>query len=81
MTFTIYSGIPGRVVSVQVDDQGSYDVVGLGATHARAVNMGFADVHVAGGGITQAQRVTGVANGSKYEVVLLNNAVRIQPRP
>lgn len=81
MAFSIYSGIPDRVVSVQIDDQGGFGVVGVGRAHEIQVNLRFAQVHVAGGGITQAQRVVGIENGSRFEVRLLNNNVRIQPTP
>jgi hypothetical protein len=81
MAFNIFSGIPGRVVSVQTDDQGTFAVVGQGQAHELAVNLKFAQVHVAGGNITQAQRVVGIENGSRFETVLLNDTVRIQPRP
>ncbi len=80
MAFEIFSGIPGRVVSVQVDQDGLFEVVG-GPGHGRNVNLKFVQVHVAGGGIEQAPRVTGVANGSRFEVILLNDRVRIQPVP
>ncbi len=79
MAFEIFSGIPGRVVSVQIDQEGLFEVVG--PDPGRNVNLNFVQVHVSGGGITQAQRVTGVANGSRFEVILLNDRVRIQPVP
>jgi hypothetical protein len=81
MAFRIYSAIPGRVVSVQTDDQGTFEVVGQGVAHERQVNLRFAEVHVAGGGINQAQRVVGIENGARLEVRLLNDTVRIQPVP
>jgi hypothetical protein len=81
MAFRIFSGIPDRVVSVQIDDQGAFGVVGVGQAHELAVNLRFAQVHVAGAGVTQAQRVVGIENGSRLEVLMTNNRVRIQPRP
>lgn len=79
MAFFIYSGIPGRVVSVQIDDVGMFAVVGQGQAHELNVNLKFAEVHVSGGGIAQAQRLVGIENGSRFEVRLLNDAVRLQP--
>ncbi len=81
MAYRIYSEIPGRVVSVQTDDQGTFAVVGQGQAHELIVNLKFAEVHVAGGGITQAQRVVGIEDGSRFKVILLNDTVRIQPTP
>lgn len=81
MPFRIYSGIPDRVVSVQTDDEETYEVVGQGQANELTVNLRFAQVHVDGGGIEQAQRVVGIADGSRFEVILLNNRVRIEPRP
>ncbi|NIA00812.1 hypothetical protein [Massilia sp. CCM 8734] len=82
MAFTIFSGIPGRVVSVQVDDQGTYNVMGQAQAHELHVPLQYAQVHVAGApAVTQAQRLPGIANGSRLEVILLNDQVRLQPRP
>lgn len=81
MSFRIYSGIPGRVVSVQTDDNGTFEVVGQGQAHELDVDLRFAQVHVAGGGIQQAQRVVGIEDGSRFEVILLNDLVRIERRP
>ncbi|OYO28046.1 hypothetical protein [Janthinobacterium sp. PC23-8] len=82
MAFHIFSGIPGRVVSVQVDDQGLFNVVGQGQAHELLVNLHYAQVHVAGApAVRQAQRLPGIANGSRLEVILLNDQVRLQPRP
>lgn len=82
MAFTIFSGIPGRVVSVQIDDQGTYNVMGQDQAHEQNVPLQYAQVHVAGApAVTQAQRLPGIANGSRFEVILLNDQVRLQPRP
>lgn len=81
MAFTIYSDTgAAHVVSVQTDEHGAFEVVG-DIHHRRAVNLGFAQVHVTGAGITQAQRVVGVQNGAHFRVSLLNNGVRIDPVP
>ena len=81
MAFTIYSDI-SNVVSVQTDEHGTFEVVGQGAAHARQVNLGYAQVHVAGTHnnkpIKQAQRYTG-ANGMHFKVEIVNDQVRIQP--
>lgn len=82
MAFFIYSGIPGRVVSVQIDDQGTFNVIGNSQATELTVPLQYAQVHVAGApAVTQAQRLPGIANGSRLEVILLNDAVRLQPRP
>lgn len=82
MSFNIFSSIPGRVVSVQIDDQGTFNVVGQGQAHELLVNLRYAQVHVAGApAVTQAQRLVGIENGSRLEVLLLNDQVRLQPRP
>jgi hypothetical protein len=80
MAFTIYSNIISNVVSVKTDELGTFQVVGTGPTSARTVNLGYAEVHVAGPAIRQAQRYT-EANGMHFKVVLVNNDVRIQPVP
>lgn len=83
MSFTIYSGMPGHVVSVQVDEFGAFNVIGQGQAHALLVPLRFAQVHVAGLAPNQQQapRLPGIDDGSRFEVTLLNNAVRITPRP
>ncbi len=82
MSFQIYSDIPDpdRVVSVQVDDSGTFDVIG-DVNHKFTVDLQFAQTHVSGGGITQAQRVVGIANGSCYRVWINNGQVRVDPSP
>ena len=81
MAFTIYSDI-SNVVSVKTDEHGTFEVVGQGKAHAKHVNMGYAEVHVAGKhnnrDIKQAQRHTG-ANGMSFKVEIVNDEVRIQP--
>ncbi len=81
MAFTVYSGIPGRVVSVQVDMEGTFDVVGQGPQNERHVDLKFAQVHVAGSNVDQAQRVVGVEDGTRFAVVLRGRQVVIQPSP
>lgn len=76
MAFTIFSQIPNRIVSVQIDNDGTFDVVG-DAEHARQVNLQFVQVHVNGNGIIQAQRVLGVEDGDIFSVELNGNLVII----
>jgi hypothetical protein len=81
MAFTIYSDI-SNVVSVKTDEHGTFEVVGQGPSHARTVNMGYAEVHVAGKhndhDIKQAHRYIG-ATGLKFKVEIVNDEVRLQP--
>lgn len=79
MAFRIYSAIPTRVVSVQIDMDGDFDVVGDQA-HERQVNLNFAKVQVNGGGITQAPTFTSATN-LRLEVRLVNTTVTIVPVP
>lgn len=76
MAFRIYSAIPNRVVSVQVDMDGQFDVIG-GANNPNTVNLGFARVHVAGGGIQQAARVMGIDDGDLFQMSLQGNQVQV----
>lgn len=80
MSFEIYSDIADRIVSVQVDDQGTFDVVG-DVNHKKTVPLRFAEVQVNGGGITQAPRVVGIEDNSCYRVWILNAQVRVDPSP
>jgi hypothetical protein len=79
MPFSIYSAIPARVVSVQTDMQGTYQVVG-DQHHQLQVNLNFAKIHVNGDGITQAPTFNG-ANGRLEVRLLNNNDVSILPVP
>lgn len=78
MSFQIYSDIADRIVSVQVDDQGTFDVVG-DVNHKKTVPLSFAKVHVNGDGITQAPCVAGIEANSCYKVWILNAQVRVDP--
>ena len=78
MSYQIYSDIPDRVVSVLVDNNGMYAVIG-DVNHKFTVDLRFAEVHVNGPGINQAQRVVGIDNGSCYRVWIVNGQVRVDP--
>jgi hypothetical protein len=80
MSYQIYSDIPNRVVSVLVDNNGTFAIIG-DVNHKFTVDLSFAEVHVNGGGINQAQRVVGIEDGSCYRVWILNGQVRVDPSP
>jgi len=79
MAFHIYSAIPARVVSVQIDMDGNFNVVGDQA-HQQQVDLNFAKVQVNGAGIIQAPTFTN-ANNLRLEVRLVNDTVTIVPIP
>ncbi|MGL5605842.1 MAG: hypothetical protein ACRDDP_11275 [Plesiomonas sp.] len=72
MSFKIRSNIPNRVVSVQVDMNGLFNVIGPVDT---VVNLGFAKVHVSGQNIIQAPQMIGLEDVDVVTVSLNGNQV------
>lgn len=72
MSYHIRSNIPDRVVSVQIDMNGSFNVIGPAPT---PVNLGFANVHVNGPNIIQAPQMNGLEDVDVVTVYLKGNQV------
>ncbi len=79
----VFSGLlrhSRRIISVLIEDSGTFDVIG-DVNRKFTVYLKFAETHVSGVRITQAQRVVGINNGPRYRVWVINGQVRVVPCP